>query len=190
MKKSIGAKTFVMPTPILIVGTYGANGEPNIMTAAWGGVCCSAPPCVAISLQKVRASYNNIIERKAFTVSIPSRKHVAEADYVGIASGKDTDKFAVTGLTAVKSDVVDAPYVEEFPLVLECRLLHTIEIGSHTQFIGEIVDVKAEEAALGDNGLPASEKVDPISYSPPDSTYYGPGDLLGRAFSIGLKFKK
>ncbi|HWR09880.1 flavin reductase family protein [Sporomusa sp.] len=190
MKKSIGAKTFAMPAPVWVVGTYGENGEPNIMTAAWGGICCSSPPCVAVSLQKIRHSYDSIIKHKAFTVSIPSRRFVSEADYVGIASGKDTDKFAVAGLTAVKSDLVDAPYVQEFPLILECRLLHTIEIGQHTQFIGEIVDVKADETVLGDNGLPALGKVDPFSFSPTERAYFGMGENLGQAFSLGLKLRK
>ena len=190
MKKSIGAKTFAMPTPVWVVGTYGENGEPNIMTAAWGGICCSEPPCVAVSLQKIRASYDNIIKHKAFTINIPSQKYVVEADYVGIVSGKRIDKFAVSGLTAVKSELVDAPYIQEFPLILECRLLHTIEIGLHTQFIGEIVDVKADEAVLGENGLPVLEKVNPFSFSPPDRMYYGVGQDLGRAFSLGLKLGK
>ncbi|QDR79400.1 flavin reductase family protein [Sporomusa termitida] len=190
MKKSIGAKTFAMPAPVWVVGTYGANGEPNIMTAAWGGICCSTPPCVAVSLQKIRASYDNIIKRKAFTVSIPSKKFISEADFAGMVSGKDADKFAAAGLTAVKSELVDAPYVQEFPLILECKLVHTIEIGLHTQFIGEIVDVKAEEAVLGDNGLPVLGKVDPFSYSPPERLYYGVGQSVGQAYSLGLKFKK
>src|SRR6266511_2691051 len=101
MKKSLGARTLALPTPVWVVGTYGENGEPNIMTAAWGGICCSSPPSVGISLQKPRASYNNIVKTGAFTVSIPSQKYVVEADYAGIASGKNADKFSTTGLTPV-----------------------------------------------------------------------------------------
>jgi flavin reductase (DIM6/NTAB) family NADH-FMN oxidoreductase RutF len=190
MKKSIGAKTFAMPTPVWVVGSYGENGEPNIMTAAWGGICSSAPPCVTVSLQKPRASYDNILKHKAFTVSIPSQKFISEADYAGIASGRDTDKFAVASLTPVKSDLVDAPYVQEFPLILECRLLQTVEVGIHTLFIGEIVDVKADETVLGDNGLPVLGKVDPFSFSPSERVYYGMGENIGQAFSVGLKLKK
>jgi len=154
------------------------------MTAAWVGVCCSRPPCVGISLRKATCTYGNIMERRAFTISIPSEKYVKETDYVGIASGRDADKFSNTKLTPVKSEVVDAPYVEEFPLVLECKLLHTIEIGLHTQFIGEIVDVKADEALL-DNGIPDMKKVNPILFVPEARTYYGVGNFLGKAFSIG-----
>jgi flavin reductase (DIM6/NTAB) family NADH-FMN oxidoreductase RutF len=190
MKKSLGANTFAMPAPVWVIGTYGEKGEPNIMTAAWGGICCSAPPCVAVALQKPRASYDNIKRRKAFTVSIPSFHHTTEADYAGIVSGKNIDKFAATGLNAVKSDVVDAPYVAEFPLILECKLLHTVEIGLHTQFIGEIVDVKADEAVLGEKGLPVLEKVSPLIFSPTERVYYRVGQETGKAFSVGLSFKK
>ena len=95
------------------------------------------------------------------------------------------DKFAATGLTPVKSDLVDAPYVKEFPLILECKLIHTIEVGLHTQFIGEIVDVKADESVLGEKGIPDIEKVRPILFGPEIRTYHGIGKYLGQAFSIG-----
>jgi len=184
MKKSLGAKTLLYPTPVSVVGTYDREGKPNIMTAAWVGVCCSRPPCVGVSLRKATYTYGNIVERRAFTVSIPSEKHVKEADYVGIASGRDADKFSAAKLTPVRSQVVDAPYVEEFPLVLECKLLHTTEIGLHTHFIGEIVDVKADEAVL-QNGIPDMKKVNPILFVPEARIYYGVGSLLGKAFSMG-----
>lgn len=92
MKKSLGADTFALPTPVWVVGTYDDQGKPNIMTAAWGGICCSVPPCVAVSLQKIRTSYNNIINQKAFTINIPSVDQITAADYVGIASAKNFDK--------------------------------------------------------------------------------------------------
>jgi flavin reductase (DIM6/NTAB) family NADH-FMN oxidoreductase RutF len=185
MKKSLGAKTIVYPTPVFIVGTYDKAGKPNVMTAAWGGICCSKPPCVAVSLREATYTYGNIVARKAFTISIPSQGHAREADYFGMASGKTQDKFAKSKLTPVKSDLVDAPYVEEFPMVLECRLLQTVKIGLHTQFIGEILDVKADESALGPDGLPDILKVKPMVFVPESGTYHGIGQFLGRAFSIG-----
>lgn len=187
MKKSMGAKTLAYPTPVWIVGTYDKEGKPNVMAAAWGGICCSSPPCVCVSLRKATYSYQSIVERKAFTISIPSETHVKEADYFGIASGRDVDKLAAAGFTPVKSDLVDAPYVKEFPMVLECRLLHTVEIGLHTQFIGEVLDVKADESVLGEKGLPEIEKVRPIVFAPEIRAYHGIGNYLGRAFSIGKK---
>ena len=185
MKKSIGPKTLVYPTPVFVVGTYDKTGKPNVMTAAWGGICCSKPPCVAVSLRKPRYSYDNIVERKAFTVNITPEKYVKESDYFGIVSGRNKDKFAATGLTPVKSDLVDAPLIKEFPLALECNLLHTIEIGVHIQFIGEIVDIKADEEMLNDQGVPDIDNVKPVIFAPEMQAYYGVGKFLGKAFSIG-----
>lgn len=187
MKRSFGARTLVFPTPVWVVGTYDKEGKANVMTVAWGGICCSRPPCVAVSLRKATYSYGNIVERKAFTVSVPSERHAVEADYVGIASGRDVDKFAAAKLTAVRSAIVDAPYVEEFPLVLECRLVRTIEIGLHTQFIGEILDVKAEESVLGEKGLPDVEKVRPLLFEPELNTYHGVGGAVGKTYKIGRR---
>ncbi|MBI2877540.1 MAG: flavin reductase family protein [Candidatus Tectomicrobia bacterium] len=185
MKKSVGAKTVVYPTPVFIVGTYDNAGRPNAMAAAWGGICCSKPPCVTVSLRKATYTYGSMMEQKCFTVSIPSQDYVKEADYFGIFSGRDEDKFSATGLTPVRSELINAPYVKEFPFALECKLIHTYEIGLHTQFIGEILDIKADETILTEDGLPDIEKVRPILYAPENRKYYGVGELLGKAFSIG-----
>jgi flavin reductase (DIM6/NTAB) family NADH-FMN oxidoreductase RutF len=185
MKKSMGARTLAFPTPVWVVGTYDAEGKPNVMTAAWAAIVCSQPPCVGVSLRKATYTYGNMMLKKAFTISIPPEAHVKEADYFGIASGKAGNKFTASGLTPVKSELVDAPYVQEFPLVLECKVIHTIEIGLHTQFIGEILDVKAEESVLGEKGFPDIEKVKPIIFGPEIRTYHGLGKYLGKAFSIG-----
>ena len=187
MKKSLGAKTIAYPTPAWVIGTYDREGKANGATIAWGGICCSDPPCVAISFRKATYSYHNIVERQAYTVNIPSEAQVKEVDFFGIASGRDTDKFAACGLTAVKSDLVDAPYVQEFPLILECKVIHTIEIGLHTQFIGQIMDVKADEVVLGEKGAPDLMKLKPIVFGPEIRAYHGVGAYLGKAFSIGRK---
>ena len=185
MKKSMGAKTMMLPTPVLIVGTYDASGKPNVMTVAWGGICCSEPPCIAISLRRATHTYGNIVEKKAFTVHITTESYLTEADYFGIVSGKKVDKFAATGLTPVKAEFVDAPYIKEFPLVFECELLHTIEIGLHTQFIGVIVDVKIDEEMITDDGFPDIEKMKPVAFAPGIRDYYSFGKVIGKAFSIG-----
>lgn len=185
MKKSVGAKTIVYPTPAFAVGTYDKDGKSDVMTAAWGGISSSNPPCISISLQKPRYTYANIMEKKAFTISVPSESQVKEADYFGIISGKVEDKFSVSGLTPVKSELVDAPYVGEFPLVLECKLVHTVELGVHTQFTGEIVDVKVDEEFTDAEGLPDISKIKPFFYDPAGRAYYATGKKLGNAFDIG-----
>jgi flavin reductase (DIM6/NTAB) family NADH-FMN oxidoreductase RutF len=190
MKKSLGANTIVPTTPVWVVGTFDHEGKPNVMTAAWGGVCCSLPPCIYVSLRKATSTYGNIVERKAFTVSIPTETYVKEADYFGMTSAKTADKFVVTGLTPVKSDLIDAPYVKEFPLVLECKVIKIVEIGLHTEFIGEVIDVKADSTVLNEKGLPEIEKIKPIIWNPAGMSYHAVGKPVGHAFSIGKDIRK
>ncbi|MDW7773083.1 MAG: flavin reductase family protein [Desulfobulbaceae bacterium] len=187
MKKSLGAKTLIVPTPVWCVGSYDKDGTPNIMTIAWGGICCSKPPCMTISLRKATYTFGNIMERKAYTLNVPSDRHVKEADYFGLVSGRTVNKFKETGLTPVKSELVDAPYVEEFPMVLECRVVHHFEIGLHTQFVGEILDTKIDESMLNSEGQPDIEIIRPLIFSPGVQQYHGIGKYIGNAFKIGKK---
>lgn len=189
MKKSIGAKTIVYPAPVFIVATYDGDGKPNAMAVSWGGLCCSDPPALAISLRKATYTYSSIIERKAFTVNIPSEKYAREADYFGISTGAKEDKFAKTGLTPIRSKLVDAPYIEEFPLSLECMVIHITEIGLHTQFIGEIMDTKVDENICDEKGVPLIGKVKPFTCSPSEREYFAIGRSLGKGWSIGKYFK-
>lgn len=184
MKNSLGAKTIHFPTPSCVVGTYDDQGKPNVMTAAWSGICCSRPPCVYASLRKATYTYHAIVARKAYTISIPSEDHIAEVDYFGIATGAKEDKLARAGLTAVRSDLVDAPYVKEFPVVLECKLVHAQELGLHTMFVGEILDVKGDADVLEEGRLDI-EKIRPVIYDPARNRYFKVGEYLAKAFTVG-----
>lgn len=190
MKVSLGAKTLLYPTPVMVVCSYDHNGRPNAMTAAWGGIVCSAPPAVGVCLRKATYSYANIERKGCFTVNIPSEDQAIAADYFGTVSGKDTDKIASAGLTQVKSEIVDAPYIAEFPLVLECRVIQKVEIGLHTMFVGEVLDVKAEQAVLDSHGRPDMARLQPIMYAPEVRMYYGVSRPVGKAFEIGKLLKK
>jgi flavin reductase (DIM6/NTAB) family NADH-FMN oxidoreductase RutF len=185
MKKSMGAKTLMAAVPLLIIGSYDQKGKPNLMACAWGGICCSVPPCINISLRKATYSYNNIILNKAFTVNILFGDRVKEADFYGIVSGCKYDKFEETGITPIKSDIVNAPYGLEFPMIIECKVIHTIEIGLHTEFIGEIMDIKVEEYLLDKQGNIDTGKLNPIFYIPGSREYYSMGNYLGKGFEIG-----
>jgi flavin reductase (DIM6/NTAB) family NADH-FMN oxidoreductase RutF len=185
MKRSLGPLALGLPAPVWVIGSYGADGRPNIMTASWCGICCSEPPCAAVSIRKTRQSHTNIMQNRAFTINIPPRQHLVETDYLGIVSGKKVDKFAVAGLTAVRSEIVHAPLVEEFPLTLECRVLQVLDLGSHTQFIGEILDVKADGVVLDGNGRPVAWKLSPLISSAGDRAYYSLGEYLGQACQPG-----
>lgn len=185
MKRSLGPRALLYPTPVVVVGSYDLAGRPNVMTAAWAGVCCSRPPCVSVSIRRSRYSYEGIVRRQAFTLGIASTEHVQEVDYLGLTSGATEDKFSAAGLTPVRADTVDAPYVAEFPIALECHLLQAIDLGVHTQFVGEVLDFKADESVLGPEGLPDIEKVRPFLYAPGQAAYYEVGPLLARAFAVG-----
>ena len=187
MKKSFGAKTLIFPTPVWCVGSYDANGKPNVMTIAWGGICCSKPPCVTISIRKATYTYGNVMHRQAYTLSVPSVQYAQAADYFGMVSGRDVDKFKEASLTPVKSELVDAPYVGEFPMILECNVIHHYEIGLHTHFVGEILDVKVEENMLNEDGKTDIEKIDPIVFAPELRQYRRIGEFIGMAFEIGKK---
>lgn len=185
MKKSLGPNTLAQPTPVWLVGSYDAQDKPNIMTVAWGGICCSKPACLGVGVRKERHTHPAIPARGGFTVSVPSQDQIREADYAGMVSGANVDKFVAAKLTAVKSSLVDAPYVGECPLVVECRLYKSVDLGAHTLFIGEILDVKAEESALGADGQIDLALLRPLIYSPGASRYFAVGEALGKGFSIG-----
>jgi len=188
--KSLGPSTAAFPTPTWVVATYDKNGRANAMTAAWGGVANSTPPSIFVAIRPDRYTYENILAKREFTICIPSEEYVREADYFGLESGRETNKIEASGLTAVKAEKVNAPYIAEFPMHLECKLADRMNLGSHFVIIGQIVDVKAREEILDHKDSIEIQKLKPIIYSPTDRNYYGVGEEIGTAFSIGKEFKK
>ncbi|MDR1875908.1 MAG: flavin reductase family protein [Synergistaceae bacterium] len=188
MKKNLGPKLELYPTPVVVAGTFDGEGKPNLATLAWTGVCCSEPPMIQIAVRRSRYTHGAIVERKVFSLNIPSKKYLVETDYCGIVSGRDVDKFETAGLTFVRGEVVDVPLVQEFPVSMECRLFRTVELGSHDMFVGEIVAAWVESDVLHE-GRPDVKKIDPPVFSP-DGAYFGIGELLGPSFSVGKKLIK
>ena len=190
MKKTISPAPLLYPNPVLLVCTYGSDGRPDAMTAAWGGICCSEPPCLSLGIQKNRYTWENITARGEFMVCIPSESLVSETDFFGIASGRHLDKFAETGLTPVPSDVIDAPSIEECPVALACRARNLMHIGSHTLIIGEILQVLADEEVCEADGMPSLATIRPLLYDAHRKMYYAVGEPAGKAFSSGMKFRR
>lgn len=182
---SLGARPFAVPAPVFLVGSYDAADKPNIMTAAWGGLCASQPPCLAVSLTRARWSFAALEERRAFTVSIPTAAMAAQADYAGITSGRNENKFTALALTPVPAEHVDAPYVGECPVAIELRLVHTLDLGSHQQFVGEIMDVKIHQSCLDAQGNPRMEALNPLLFAPLLREYWSVGHMVAKAFSVG-----
>jgi flavin reductase (DIM6/NTAB) family NADH-FMN oxidoreductase RutF len=189
-KASLGAKTVIIPTPVWVIGSYDKEGKPNVMTSSWVGICCSKPASLMTCLRKATYTHGNIMERKAFTVNIASESSAHQAAYVGRVSGRNVDKFKKTGLTPIKSTLVDAPYIKEFPLIIECQLTKTVELGSHTMFIGEIRDVKADHPILSEAGVPDMEKLKPFVFAPGSSKFYGIGQSLGSVSNLAKAEEK
>lgn len=185
MKINMGPKDIMFPNPVFIVGTYGEDYKPNAMNVAWAGICSSNPPCVMIAIREQRCTYKNIMNRKAFTVNIPSAKYAKEADYFGLVSGNKVDKFNELGLTAIQSENVDAPYIEEFGFNAECKLIETLQVGQHTLFIGQIMDIKVEKECIGEDGKIDIQKINPLIYDNASISYYAVGEAVGNAFSLG-----
>ena len=186
MKKNIGSLTTGFPTPVVLVGTTDQEGRPNLVTLAWVGVCCSEPLAIQVSLRPSRYSHAAIVERGAFSVCVPSKRYVDETDFCGMTSGRSIDKFAAAGLTVEAGPELGLPLVAEFPIGLECRLLHTLAIGSHDLFVGEVVSCMAEESALDERGRPTPEKLDALVYMPTDG-YYALGARLASSFDAGKR---
>jgi Conserved protein/domain typically associated with flavoprotein oxygenases, DIM6/NTAB family len=187
--KSIGSQNFILPCPIVLVGSYhespGGDKIPNIMTAAWSCPCSAQPPALAVAVRGSRQTHKDILKHKAFTLSIPDTKILPEVDYCGIFSVTQENKFERTKLTPVTAEHVDAPYVQECPVVIELTLIKTCDVGTHTLFIGEIMDVKIRESALNAEGLPDPEKLDVLAYVPMLREYRGLGEFKAKAFGIG-----
>lgn len=186
-KKSLGPHAFLYPMPAILVGTYDAQGRPNVMTAAWAGIAASEPLSLAVSIRPMRWTHDAILQRKGFTVGIPSEAMAVETDYVGIVSGRRADKTARAGFDMVRAEKVDAPYVAQCPVILECSLSQSFDMGSHTMMVGVIVDVKADPASLNKDGVPDPALFKPLLFDSATHAYYGMGRLVGEAFSIGKK---
>lgn len=179
---NFGAKPWMYPMPVLIVGTYDEDGVPNAMNAAWGIITDMNEITISMSPHKTT---ENLAHTGAFTVSIATESTVVACDYVGVESaGKVPDKFAKAGFHATKSEFVNAPLIDELPMALECRVKrYEDEI-----LVGEIVNVNADESILTDGKIDP-KKLKPIAYDPVNHAYVGLGKKVGNAFQDGMKLK-
>ena len=186
MRKNFGAKAMCYPMPVFIIGTYNADGTPNAMNAAWGGI--SEETQVTVCIDDRHKTAENLLARKAFTLSMATAKMLIACDYVGIVSGnKVSDKFEKAGFHATKSEFVDAPLIDELPMALECQV---ISYDKETcRLVGRIVNVSADEAVLGENGKVDVSKLQPITYDPMNHQYLVLGDVVGQAFRDGMALK-
>ena len=186
MRKNFGAKAMCYPMPVFIIGTYNADGTPNAMNAAWGGI--SEETEITICVASAHKTAENLMARKAFTVSMGTADTMVACDYVGIVSGsKEPDKFAKAGFHATKSEFVDAPLIDELPMALECEVISYDE--ETCRLVGSIVNVSADESILGENGKVDVSKLRPITYDSMNHDYLVLGAKVGNAFHDGAVLK-
>jgi len=186
MRKNFGASATCYPMPVFIIGTYNADGTPNAMNAAWGGICEEKE--ISICVDSSHKTAENLIARKAFTVSMATADQVTACDYVGIVSGsKVPDKFARAGFHATASQFVDAPLIDELPMALECRVIsYDVET---CRLVGEIVNISADESVLGENGKIDVSRLKPITFDPVSHSYLTLGEKVGSAFKDGAALR-
>ena len=184
MRKDIKITEGIFPMPVLMIATYNEDGSVNVMNAAWGTMF--ERDQVVLNLTQTHKTVKNIKERKAFTVSIADSNHVIEADYFGIASGNNTpDKFEKTKLTYTKSENIDAPIINEFPICMECEFIKYGECG----VIGKVVNTSVDENVMNGENIDI-EKVSAIAFDPYTHGYYKVTERVGNAFRDGLQLKK
>ncbi len=184
MKKNIKTTEAIFPMPVLMIATYNEDGSVDVMNAAWGTML--ERDYVILNLTETHKTVKNIKQRKGFTVSIADAKHVTEADYFGVASANNTpNKFENSGLTETKSNYVDAPIVNEFPICIECEFVEYQDCG----VIGKVVNVSADEEVFEGDKIDIS-KVEAIAFDPYTHGYYKVTERVGNAFKDGLKLKK
>lgn len=184
MKKNLGAIPAVYPMPVLMVAAYGENDKVNVMNAAWGMIC--AMDKIALFIDEEHKTTQNLLKRKAFTVSLADKEHIKPADFFGIASGNTMpDKFERSGCKAVKSGFVDAPVIEEFPVVMECELAEVVKTESMYCIVGKIVNTAAEETVLSENGKVDPGKLNALIFDQFQNGYYVSGEQVGKAWNAG-----
>ena len=186
--KSFGQKAWMLPQPVLIIGTYNSDGTPNAMNAAWGGQWDSKEIMISMGSH---ATTENLARCEEFTVAFATKNTMVTSDFVGIVSAKnDPEKMQKTGWTAIKSENVNAPVFTDFPMTMECRILRKIDESEEGYYIvAEIVNILVDEAYLAEDGKPDVEKMQLITYDPVHHGYISIGERVGNAFSDGKKLK-
>ena len=185
MRKNFGAKPILYPQAVFIIGSYDENGNADAMNAAWGGVAGVNKIFMCISSHK---STDNILARKAFTVSMGTADQMVACDYVGIVSANnEPEKMKKSGFHTVRSEYVDAPVIEELPMTLECKLI-SYDPETHYMF-GEVVNISADEAILGEDGNIDIAKLRPIIFDGVHAAYHVIGEKVGNAFADGAQLK-
>ena len=189
MKKNLGVMPALFPMPVVVVAAYDENGKPNAMTAAWVQICDTDK--IALFVDPEHKTMKNILATKAFTVATADLAHMAEADFIGVASGNQMpDKFEKSGLHEMKSEFVNAPVIAELPVSLDCELVDVIDTEHVYAMVGKIVNVSAEESIIGNDGKVDPEKIQALIFDQFHNGYFVVGEKVGQGWSAGKELVK
>ena len=187
-KTKIGPSTLIYPMPTLLVGAE-VDGKPNFLAIAWAGIANGTPPMVSVALRNERYTLKGIKQNETFSVNVPSVEIVKEVDYCGVRSGANVDKVAACNFEVFYGEVEKAPLIEQCPVNLECRVVHMLELGSHCLIIGRIEETHVSDDCLTD-GHPDVDKIRPFIFVSPPRHYQAFGEVIAKAFSVGLELEK
>lgn len=187
-KAALGPQTLLYPLPAVLVGAH-VDNKANFLTAAWCGIINSEPPMLSVAIRRSRYTFKGMIQNLTFSVNVPSTDMVRETDYCGTMSGAKADKVAVCQFKLFYGRLASAPMIEQCPVNLECRVVHILDLGSHSLFLGRIEETYVSEDCLT-GGKPDVVKIKPLVYTAgPARQYNALGEVVARAFSAGLELR-
>lgn len=191
-KIDLKKRAFVAPTPTVIASAYDETGKPDACTLAFVMMSSHVPPCVTIAINATakRKTLKSILASGAFVVGYPGLELAKETDYIGVETGYNADKLKNVGFTTTKAKCVNAPVIDQIKVSLECKVVHSVTVGSHTQITGEILNIQADKSIVDENGKVVLEQLNPMIYNEESFVYHKIGDRMMDAFKPGASMKK
>ena len=184
----MGPSTLIYPMPTVLVGAD-VDGVPNFMAVAWCGIANGEPPMISVAIRPQRYTYRGISQNQTFSVNVPSTDLMREVDYCGMMSGSEVNKAEVCRFNVLYGNLGNAPLIEQCPINMECKVEHVLELGSHSLFVGRVEETHVSENCLTDR-KPDVNKIKPFIFTAaPGRQYRAFGDIMGKAFSVGLELK-
>lgn len=185
-KTTTGPGIFIYPLPIVLVGAN-VDDKPNFLAVGACGIANAEPPMISVAIRHNRYTDKGIRQNMTFSVNLPSRDMIAETDYCGIVSGSRVDKAEVCQFKIFYGKLKNAPLIEQYPVNLECEVVHILDLGSHSLVIGRVAESHTSDSCLTD-GKPDIDKIQPIAWA--KNRYYALGEVVAKSHSVGQELAR